>query len=358
MVTDRAFFERMRGNNNRIKSMYEFLNQNHDTDVLFLTDENKYESPNIYNWKDHIPDISDQRRFRFKQPKCISDQISMQKKIAFNNFIKTQKKYDFIIISYIWLSYLVEQKPDNEAKYIIDTHDVFHKRSENFEKIGIKFTSACTREQEKQCLSHFDFIMAITEEEANTFRDMGFDNVFVAKYYFKKPKQKIRIGFIGSTSPHNTDAIEWFYDNCFKDKLDKTHLLYICGDTAYMLRERYHGRGGVYLYCPIYDISDFYRLVDIVINPCRIGSGLKIKNVEAIAFEKPCITTGIGSSGMDDEVNNGVLFTTDTADNFVKYIQNLSYVTQRQYIENEIKKYNRSNSADKVYGELNEILKG
>ena len=43
--------------------------------------------------------------------------------------------------------------------------------------------------------------------------------------------------------------------------------------------------------------ESFYLNIDVVVNPIEFGSGLKIKNVEAIAYGKPLITTPHGANG-------------------------------------------------------------
>jgi succinoglycan biosynthesis protein ExoO len=48
------------------------------------------------------------------------------------------------------------------------------------------------------------------------------------------------------------------------------------------------------------DLEDFYRQVDVVVSPLRMGGGLKIKNVEALCKGKPLVTTPIGAEGLDD----------------------------------------------------------
>ena len=53
--------------------------------------------------------------------------------------------------------------------------------------------------------------------------------------------------------------------------------------------------------------ESFYRNIDVVVNPIEFGSGLKIKNVEAIAYGKPLITTPHGANGFVDTPHASVL---------------------------------------------------
>ena len=54
------------------------------------------------------------------------------------------------------------------------------------------------------------------------------------------------------------------------------------------------------------ELSTFYDQVDVVINPVKFGSGLKIKNCEALAFGKPVLTTEHGFDGMPLESKSAV----------------------------------------------------
>ena len=290
IATDIPFLHLMKGNHNRIRSYYKCLKQQFDVDVLFFTEktQNKeFLGENIYFYGDFLP-------FRPKsvtilQPYNISSKVKYEYKLAFDEFISmAEVDYDYIIIPYIWLSYLIDVKPETCAKFIIDTHDSFSERTKSLAQSGITFTSACTIGDEKFCLRNFDYIMAISNEEKEIFESMGYNNVFTSKYFFKPVENNKKLGFIGGNSVHNIDAILKFYDTIFLNNLNKEYFLYICGDVAKNEKvQRLKGELGVVLYEYIWNIEDFYNMIDICINPVNIGSGLKIKNIEAISFLKP-----------------------------------------------------------------------
>ena len=56
---------------------------------------------------------------------------------------------------------------------------------------------------------------------------------------------------------------------------------------------------GVLSIGPVETIDVFWPNIDIAINPIRFGSGLKIKNVEALAYGLPLLTTPIGAEGLE-----------------------------------------------------------
>jgi hypothetical protein len=50
-----------------------------------------------------------------------------------------------------------------------------------------------------------------------------------------------------------------------------------------------------------------YESIDIAVNPVRCGSGLKIKNIEAMAHCVPLVTSGHGSRGIEDAASESFL---------------------------------------------------
>ena len=64
----------------------------------------------------------------------------------------------------------------------------------------------------------------------------------------------------------------------------------------------------------IADLESIYDTADIVINPIRFGTGLKIKNIEALGYSKPLVTTSVGATGMDRGVEPAFLVADNAQD--------------------------------------------
>lgn len=62
----------------------------------------------------------------------------------------------------------------------------------------------------------------------------------------------------------------------------------------------------VHAFGPIESIDFFGRSIHIAISPVRSGSGLKIKNVEALAYGLPQLTTKVGAAGLEDAAPAGL----------------------------------------------------
>jgi glycosyltransferase involved in cell wall biosynthesis len=57
----------------------------------------------------------------------------------------------------------------------------------------------------------------------------------------------------------------------------------------------------------------------VVINPISTGTGLKIKNIEALGYGKPLVTTSVGAVGMENGSHSAFL-AADTAQDFANAV--------------------------------------
>jgi glycosyltransferase involved in cell wall biosynthesis len=69
--------------------------------------------------------------------------------------------------------------------------------------------------------------------------------------------------------------------------------------------------------------GEYYKSIDIAINPVLYGSGLKIKTVEAIAYGIPLVTTSAGAQGLHEESGRSFLLA-DTPEAFAAAICRLA----------------------------------
>jgi len=67
------------------------------------------------------------------------------------------------------------------------------------------------------------------------------------------------------------------------------------------------------------NLKSIYDLSDIVINPLTIGTGLKIKSIEALGFSKALISTSVGADGLENGINSAFLLATMQM-NFAMYL--------------------------------------
>ncbi|HMO13139.1 MAG TPA: glycosyltransferase, partial [Pirellulaceae bacterium] len=274
-----------------------------------------------------------------------------------------REKPGVILVEYVVWAHLLEALHQAAIKIptIVDTHDVLHLRNLQFKQRNQMHWLDITAEEEATELKKADLIIAIQEEEAVAFRQLVPNvEVVVAGHvpYLEKPifanelgdsstpfissqaiprdanqascvarDSKIRIGFIGSNNEANVDGIHWFIRECWPAILERASCpveLLIGGPLKAILETRMqlHADSHVRFLNKIDDVVGFYQLIDVVINPVRFGTGLKIKTVEAFCFGKPIVTTSHSATGLSDSAKS-VAMVADSVSEFADAVTTL-----------------------------------
>jgi len=226
---------------------------------------------------------------------------------------------DSIIIEYVKLAYLIEgvDQQHTPAHTIIDTHDMLHKRYQDFKKRGETHWIAIDATEEAEVLNRFNTVVAIQPLEAEQMAKMAPDaKVIVCKHAcfpngthpdvdrFQRSasERKLAFGILASNNPANRNAITNFINEVWMPNYSSaTNIQLVVAGSVCAGLESNRARADSIVWSPELNLTDsFYRNVDVVVNPIEFGSGLKIKNVEAVAYGKPLITTRHGANGFID----------------------------------------------------------
>ena len=130
-----------------------------------------------------------------------------------------------------------------------------------------------------------------------------------------------RIGMVASNFHPNVDGLNHFMQKVWPHLTTKDLQLHLYGNIAAGFRAirfrniHFHGIKP--------SLQGCYRQLDIVINPVRYGSGLKIKSVEALAHGLPLVTTREGARGLV-HLDGKALAIADTDTDFAKAIDSLT----------------------------------
>jgi glycosyltransferase involved in cell wall biosynthesis len=212
-----------------------------------------------------------------------------------------------LIVEFIWLHPAIDELPA-DIKRILDTHDLQYKRVEDFAARGLRFPLEIDRTEEARIFRRFDAVLAIQEHEATIMREMcpGLNVMTIgtacddARYVADAP-QRGRVLYVGGYNGANIDGLERFLKNCWPAILAAAPdaRLRVCG---YVHRAFPNQKfPGVEFLGHVDSVEGEYAAADIVVNPAWIGTGLKIKTVEALAAGKPLVTTPTGIEGMAPE---------------------------------------------------------
>jgi len=183
---------------------------------------------------------------------------------------------------------------------------------------------------EARALSRAEAVVAVSEEDAARVRALGQTRVTVvpngvdAKTFAPRPEVPVvpdSLVFVGSLDWRpNLDAVAWYLDEIHaRLQARRPHvLLTVVGrhPPPWLLR-RVAGLRGIRLEPDVPDVRPFVAGAAVSIVPLRIGGGSRLKICEALAMERPVVSTTVGAEGLD--LGDGVV-RADGAEAFVEAV--------------------------------------
>jgi glycosyltransferase involved in cell wall biosynthesis len=321
------------GNRVRILNMAGFLmSQGHEVYFLFSRQEEADETAMRSFWGNNmwaIDNIPEGRSFIYRYLKQITSLFSDQVKYCstidehYNTLldeaiikIKNQVEIDAVIVEYIFQSKALLHFDDKVLK-LIDSHDVMTGRHKQFQKEGKEPSWYSTSfGQEKKGIRRADVVIAIQEKEKLHFSRMTDKPVITVGHLVTvnhqiRPDPRKALLFVGSDNPSNYYGILDFLSKDFpmiKAAFPALEL-FIAGNVCNRLENIPEG---VNLLGEQDDLSEAYSLSDLVINPLTIGTGLKIKMIEAMGLSRLVLSTPVGADGLETRAGKSFLLYRNT----------------------------------------------
>ena len=144
--------------------------------------------------------------------------------------------------------------------------------------------------------------------------------------------------FVGSNVNHNITGLKWFLENVWPIVLKKSprSTLHVCGTVCDAIQGEFEK---VCFLGQVNDLTPEYGAAKICLAPLLVGSGLKIKLVEALAHQRACVSTSSGIQGLN-ELKGKAIIVADTAENFAESICSiLMHHYKRLSMEAHARKY-------------------
>ncbi|PLZ20336.1 glycosyltransferase [Fischerella thermalis] len=266
--------------------------------------------------------------------------------MAFANSRFVKFKPDVVIANYAFLGSILDSPfLDKTVLKVILTHDVLSQRVVDYQKLGIP---SCLMEYNKETeaieLCKAQVLLAIQEEDAKVFQEIAPQCEVISMPMSAVPHSHTvkqvpgRCLFVGSATDHNVYGLQWFLKYVWPLVLESVpHCsLHVCGTVCNGFEEafpnvRFLGR--------VNDLEPEYSNAEVCLIPLIIGSGLKIKLVEAMSYGRACVSTSVGVQGLGEIIGSAVLVA-DTIEDFAAAIRMLlTNLDKRQWMEEQAHKY-------------------
>lgn len=181
---------------------------------------------------------------------------------------------------------------------------------------------------EKLLCQQADCVIAVSDEDAAILRPMRSDRnvpvvnngIFVDDYACAG--QQLALGdhvmvFTGKMDYRpNVDAMTWFADSILplvQERITDAKL-YIVGQKPHPRIEALRSRPGIEVTGWVSDVKPFLYAAGVYVAPLRMGSGTRLKILEAMASGCAVVATPVAVSGMRDDVREVALITEKPGD--------------------------------------------
>lgn len=207
-------------------------------------------------------------------------------------------------------------------------------KNENYDNIVCKLYLDSYRLKEISLLNQYDAIITLSQVDKEKLVQAGvktkiytsFASIYRTAVAHIKSDNCYTLSFVGPEfHTPNAIAIDWFLTNCWNkiQEINPSYNLRIIGDwnqsTIDIINQRYSNIS----FCGYVEDLTSAITNTILIVPLNVGSGIRMKIIEAATIGVPIISTTIGAEGIPLE-NNKHFCLADTPDDFIDAILRLS----------------------------------
>ena len=210
---------------------------------------------------------------------------------------------DVVVVTYAFYSRLLRHFRPGTLK-ILDTVDRVSRRHWQRHRAGTRYVSTGLR-QERLALSRADLVLAIQDEEREHFARLAATPVVTLGY--RPMLQRLppaapggppRLGLVGSDNDRNAEGLAWLQGRVLP-RLRARH-----PDLELLLAGTLCDRPGLRLgpgvrpLGALDDLAKLYDRVHLAVSPNRSGTGIHVKNLEAMGCGRTLVMTSTATRGM------------------------------------------------------------
>jgi len=219
---------------------------------------------------------------------------------------------DVLLLDYAFMTPCLEHVRPGVPSIVI-MHDLFSARAQQFNILNKSDSAAALSEADEMALlSAADLVVAIQADEAAIVRDRLPGRRVVVAPMAATPVGQAHIGnvedvlFVGSRTAPNIDALQWLVEEMWPAILQRRprSRLLVAGSVAWAYSAR---APGVEYLGVVPDLAHLYERTAVVISPLRVGSGLKVKLIEAMGWGKAIVATSVTTQGIQPVVKDAIV---------------------------------------------------
>ena len=236
---------------------------------------------------------------------------------------------DVVVADYAFLTPAFPYALSPAARRIVVMHDLFSSRAAQFARAGTQDSVALLDQaSELRLLGAADAVVAIQGEEGAFIRQaLPGRQVIVAPLAAEpvaapQPGEGAGLLFVGSDTAPNLDGLRWF----LREVLPRIRqavpevVLEVAGKAGPAIGPLPEALAGtVRILGLVPDLAPHYRAAAVVVSPLLVGSGLKVKLVEALSQGKAVVATSVTLQGVQEACAPAVL-PVDATDDFAAEI--------------------------------------
>ena len=242
------------------------------------------------------------------------------------------------IANYAFFGPLLSQIPAGKLKRVIVMHDLLSARVQRFLAAGVQLDCPAIDETtEMHWLNAADTLLAAQSSEAGYVRARIGTQVLVLPVVLPvhastRPPEPARCLFVGTNIPPNINGINWLLAEVWPAVLARCPRaeLVVVGTVCNSVPD---GNSGILKLGPVDSIAAEYEKATVVLVPLLVGSGIKIKLIEAFSFGKATVSTSVGIQGLEDWAPGAVEVAdapTAFAERIVQLLENPALREQRE----------------------------
>jgi glycosyltransferase involved in cell wall biosynthesis len=178
---------------------------------------------------------------------------------------------------------------------------------------------------ERAVCAAVDCVIAVSEEDAAALRSFRADKrvavvpngIFTDRYGDDSPRldlgEKVLVYTGKMDYRPNIDAVRWFSDSILPLVRDAEPnvRLYIVGQKPHASLESLRDDPNIEITGWVADVQPFLQAADVYIAPLRMGSGTRLKILEAMAAGCAVVATTVAASGLDSQAKRSLILADD-----------------------------------------------